>query len=95
MQIAMIFKINTEFELDADSSKITSVLTGIMGGSIGTGGKILVSNCSGIMNLATFMFTERMVTTLQVIRKVRLCFGSYIISVQRRVMPRCFWIRVI
>lgn len=45
IQSTMIFKINTEFELDADSSKMTSVLTGIMGvTALAQVGKAVVSN---------------------------------------------------
>lgn len=45
IQSAMIYKINTEFELDADNSKMTSVLTGIMGvTALAQVGKAVVSN---------------------------------------------------
>lgn len=45
IQSTMIYKINTEFELDADNSKMTSVLTGILGvTAIAQVGKALVSN---------------------------------------------------
>lgn len=45
IQSAMIYKINTEFELDADNSKMTSILTGIMGvTAFAQIGKTLVSN---------------------------------------------------
>ncbi|MFK3858099.1 YcjF family protein [Pseudoalteromonas rhizosphaerae] len=45
IQSTMIYKINTEFELDADNSKMTSVLTGIMGvTALAQVGKALVSN---------------------------------------------------
>lgn len=45
IQSTMIYKINTEFELDADSSKMTSVLTGIMGvTALAQVGKTVVSN---------------------------------------------------
>lgn len=45
IQSTMIYKINTEFELDADNSKMTSVLTGIMGvTALAQVGKTLVSN---------------------------------------------------
>lgn len=45
IQSTMIYKINTEFELDADSSKMTSVLTGIMGvTALAQVGKAIVSN---------------------------------------------------
>ncbi len=45
IQSTMIYKINTEFELDADNSKMTSVLTGIMGvTALAQVGKAVVSN---------------------------------------------------
>ena len=45
IQSTMIYKINTEFELDADNAKMTSVLTGIMGvTALAQIGKALVSN---------------------------------------------------
>ncbi len=45
IQSTMIYKINAEFELDADSSKMTSVLMGIMGVSaLAQVGKTVVSN---------------------------------------------------
>lgn len=45
IQSTMIYRINTEFELDVDSSKMTSVLTGIMGvTAIAQVGKAIVSN---------------------------------------------------
>lgn len=45
IQSTMIYKINTEFELDADKSKMTSVLTGIMGvTALAQVGKTVVSN---------------------------------------------------
>ncbi|MBZ5488953.1 50S ribosome-binding GTPase [Halomonas aquamarina] len=45
IQSTMIYKINTEFELDADNSKMTSVLTGIMGiTALAQVGKTVVSN---------------------------------------------------
>lgn len=45
IQSAMVYKINTEFELDADNSKMTSVLTGIMGvTALAQVGKTVVSN---------------------------------------------------
>lgn len=45
IQSAMIYKINTEFEVDADKSKMTSVLAGIMGvTAIAQLGKAVVSN---------------------------------------------------
>lgn len=45
IQSTMIYKINAEFELDADSSKMTSVLTGIMGvTALAQVGKAVVSN---------------------------------------------------
>ena len=45
IQSTMIYKINTEFELDADNSKMTSVLTGIMGvTALAQVGKAIVSN---------------------------------------------------
>ena len=45
IQSTMIYKINTEFELDADNSKMTSVLTGILGvTALAQVGKAIVSN---------------------------------------------------
>ncbi|WP_206834328.1 YcjF family protein [Marinobacterium iners] len=45
IQSTMIYKINTEFELDADKSRMTSVLTGIMGvTALAQVGKTVVSN---------------------------------------------------
>jgi hypothetical protein len=45
IQSTMIYKINTEFELDADNTKMTSVLTGIMGvTALAQVGKAVVSN---------------------------------------------------
>ncbi|EOW9174414.1 TPA: GTPase [Vibrio cholerae] len=45
IQSTMVYKINTEFELDADNSKMTSVLTGIMGvTALAQVGKTVVSN---------------------------------------------------
>lgn len=45
IQSTMIYKINTEFEVDADNSKMTSVLAGIMGvTAIAQFGKAVVSN---------------------------------------------------
>ncbi|MCX7132026.1 GTPase [Aeromonas sp.] len=45
IQSTMIYKINTEFELDPDTSKMTSVLTGIMGvTALAQVGKAIVSN---------------------------------------------------
>lgn len=45
IQSTMIYKINTEFELDANNSKMTSVLTGIMGvTALAQVGKAVVSN---------------------------------------------------
>ncbi|MCC5826374.1 GTPase [Alkalimonas sp.] len=45
IQSTMIYKINTEFELDADNSKMTSILTGIMGvTALAQVGKAVVSN---------------------------------------------------
>lgn len=45
IQSTMIYKINSEFELDADNSKMTSVLTGIMGvTALAQVGKAVVSN---------------------------------------------------
>lgn len=45
IQSTMIYKINTEFELDADKSKMTSVLTGILGATaLAQVGKTVVSN---------------------------------------------------
>ncbi|MEO9334081.1 YcjF family protein [Ectopseudomonas guguanensis] len=45
IQSTMIYKINTEFELDADSSKMTSILTGVMGvTALAQVGKTIVSN---------------------------------------------------
>ena len=45
IQSTMIYKINAEFELDADNSKMTSVLTGIMGvTALAQVGKTVVSN---------------------------------------------------
>lgn len=45
IQSTMIYKINTEFELAADSSKMTSVLTGILGATaLAQVGKTIVSN---------------------------------------------------
>lgn len=45
IQSTMIYKINTEFELDADNSKMTSVLIGIMGvTALAQVGKTIVSN---------------------------------------------------
>ena len=41
----MIYKINSEFELDADNSKMTSILTGILGvTALAQVGKAIVSN---------------------------------------------------
>ena len=45
IQSTMVYKINADFELDADSSKMTSVLTGIMGvTALAQVGKAVVSN---------------------------------------------------
>lgn len=45
IQSTMIYKINTEFELDADKSKMTSILTGIMGvTALAQVGKSIASN---------------------------------------------------
>lgn len=45
IQSTMIYKINAEFELDADNSKMTSLLTGIMGvTALAQVGKTVVSN---------------------------------------------------
>lgn len=45
IQSAMIYKINAEFEVDADSSNMTSVLTGIMGTTaLAQVGKTIVAN---------------------------------------------------
>lgn len=45
IQSTMIYKINAEFELDADKSRMTSVLTGIMGvTALAQVGKAVVSN---------------------------------------------------
>lgn len=45
IQSTMIYKINTEFELDADNSKMTSVLSGIIGATaLAQVGKAIVSN---------------------------------------------------
>lgn len=45
IQSTMIYKINTEFELDSDTSTMTSVLTGIMGvTALAQVGKTIVSN---------------------------------------------------
>lgn len=45
IQSTMIYKINSEFELDADNSKMTSILTGILGvTALAQVGKAIVSN---------------------------------------------------